>query len=434
MRKLLLIIFSIVCLGHSTRAQSKDWRSYLAEATEAEEEGHFLEAGQLYKKAWKIKPRRKAFLYDAGNAFFNARAYEEAAESFMPIHQKEKRFPLIGLKYARSLKQLGRYNEAIEAFRQFAESYKGPGKDLAQRIVDIDIEGCKMGTEKSAHPEFADISISRAPENWDSPFDDQSPLVLKDSTYFLVSKQDKSGQLFELHADNLDNGTPRPASPLPVTENRFIGSACISEDGKRIYFSKCTPYIDELGLAQEECSIFVIYSIGRKWTLPIRLDKKINAPESSSNHPFVVSMNDQEWLFFSSNRRGSLGGMDIWYSSRPLENDEFNFSQPKNCSRPLNTRGDEVTPYFRLSDSTLFFSSNAHPGYGGFDFFFSRKEKNNRWSEPENMGYPINSPANELYFRESEMSKGFFVSNRDKNNILPPKQDYDILFFSNKEE
>jgi tetratricopeptide (TPR) repeat protein len=433
MRKRHLLILSGFLLFLTATAQEAEWKSYVEQARLAEEQARHLEAAHLYRQAWNLKSGKKNLLLKAGNAFFNARAYEEAAQAFAPIRKKEGKFPLVGLKYARSLKQLGRYHEAMVALEEFAQSYKGPRQDLAQRIVDIDKEGCEMGLERSKQAEFANLRIEFSGQEINSDFDDQSPVPFADTSFLWVSRREESGRLYEQRKWSEKGQTEAlPAEALPETENRFIGSACSSEDGKRIYFTKCSSYLDPLGLAREECSIYVMYSIGKQWTLPIRLNEKINAPESSSSHPFVVTVDEEEWLFFSSDRRGSLGGMDIWCSKRPLEDEEFSFSYPENCSRPLNTRGDEITPFYRPSDSTLFFSSNAHPGFGGYDIFFSTLKPNNRWEEPQNPGYPLNSPANDLFFLEKNPSEGFLVSNRNQNEKLPPKQDYDIFSFSSE--
>lgn len=426
---LLCLVFTVV--SPELTAQKFDWKICREEAIIAEEAGDYFLAGLLFRQALDYRGGGNDLYHQAGNAFFNARAYQDAALAYQPIRKKEKKYPLIGLKYARALKQTGNYEGAREALQAFADSYKGPRADLALRIVKIDLEGCKMGMDTFLNPDFAYFELHPRLQAYNGPTDDFNPTVLPDSRLYWITEAEHKGQIIT-HKGNPSLDSNRiPAPFLLETENNYIGSFCPSSDGQRVYFSRCTKYLDELGLAKESCTLFVTYSLDTTWSMPIELDERINAKGASSNYPFVVTGKDQEWLYFSSDRRGTAGGLDIWYASRPLNPGIFEFSVPQNCGRTINSRGDEVTPWIRSGDSTLFFSSNAHAGFGGFDIFFSTKKENNTWEEPVNLGFPINSSANELYFSEPQKDFVFLVANRTQEVPPSPKRDYDMLLYKN---
>lgn len=135
----------------------------------------------------------------------------------------------------------------------------------------------------------------------------------------------------------------------------------------------------------------------------------ININNSNQTQPFLILDDYGDGiLFFSSNRVGGYGGYDLYYSI--IKN--FNFQTPINLGPIINTAGNEITPYYDLRDSTLFFSSNFHTGLGGFDIF-SSKGYLNSWQKVNNLGAPINSPFNDFYFyRNSYDFDGYITSNR----------------------
>jgi hypothetical protein len=135
----------------------------------------------------------------------------------------------------------------------------------------------------------------------------------------------------------------------------------------------------------------------------------ININNSNQTQPFLILDDYGDGiLFFSSNRLGGYGGYDLYYSI--IKN--FNFQTPINLGPIINTAGNEITPYYDLRDSTLFFSSNFHTGLGGFDIF-SSKGYLNSWQKVNNLGAPINSSFNDFYFyRNSYDYDGYITSNR----------------------
>ena len=97
---------------------------------------------------------------------------------------------------------------------------------------------------------------------------------------------------------------------------------------------------------------------------------------------------DKKQLYFASNRPGGFGGKDIWMSTRVSSG---RWGEPINLGPTINSSGDEGCPFIHPDNQTFYFNSNGHPGYGMTDLFLSKKDSNDRWQMPVNLGYPINT-------------------------------------------
>jgi outer membrane protein OmpA-like peptidoglycan-associated protein len=119
-------------------------------------------------------------------------------------------------------------------------------------------------------------------------------------------------------------------------------------------------------------------------------------------------------LFFSSNRPGGQGGKDLWYS---IKDESGKWREPVNLGEEINTSGDEMSPFIHFDGKTLYFASNGRPGMGGFDIYKTRMTNDSTWTEPQNLGYPINTYNDEMgLIIESDGQKAYFSSERDKEN------------------
>jgi outer membrane protein OmpA-like peptidoglycan-associated protein len=159
------------------------------------------------------------------------------------------------------------------------------------------------------------------------------------------------------------------------------------------------------------CKIYVSKFTNSGWGSPEQLGEGIN-DEGSNTQPFVAKVGKKEVLFFSSNRKiQSRGGYDIWYSI--IDPARGSYRRPANCGKQINTDRDEVTPYYDSRVNKLYFSSNGLSSMGGFDVF-SADGGPSRYTAVQNMGYPINTSADELYYIKDPIGKpdAYLVSNR----------------------
>jgi len=204
--------------------------------------------------------------------------------------------------------------------------------------------------------------------------------------------------------------------PIPFTdgENKFqdkdmhVGNGCFSPGGDRFYFTKCGEG-DSMIIT---CNIYVS-KFGREgWGEPTMVPIMDAGVSASNTMPYVAKVGKKEVLFFVSNRKlQSRGGYDIWYSVIDPRNESYR--RPANCGKQINTKWDEITPYYDSRVNKLYFSSNGRKSFGGFDIYEASGGPS-RYSNVKNMGYPINSSADELYFIKDPVGKpdAYVVSNR----------------------
>lgn len=174
-------------------------------------------------------------------------------------------------------------------------------------------------------------------------------------------------------------------------------------------------------------NIYLARMVNLKFYESFKLPESVNVPGYKSVNPFV-SM-DGKWLYFSSNRPGGEGGMDIW----KIELDESGnvINDAINIGRPINSELDEVTPFYHEVSSTLFFSSNGHNSIGGLDIYKAAFNKRNKaYEAPINLGLPINSSQDDAYMIwDNMLNRGFFSSDRAE---CPNGHCYDIYEVSNE--
>ncbi|MEO1260374.1 MAG: hypothetical protein AAFZ15_16375 [Bacteroidota bacterium] len=191
----------------------------------------------------------------------------------------------------------------------------------------------------------------------------------------------------------------------PAGNTTYASNMTLSVDGKTMYYTLCADS------TQNDCAIW-----SRKksyyggWEAAIKLPAHINLRGYTATQPSIGYDRDlkKKVLYFVSDRPSGKGGMDIWRSVIELDG---TYQRP--TSLPFNTRKDEVTPFFQLSEQVLFFSSNGMRGHGGFDIFSTKKIDGDQWQKVENQGAVINSEYDETYFMyHTILQKSYFASSR----------------------
>ncbi|GAA0194476.1 hypothetical protein GCM10009122_57930 [Fulvivirga kasyanovii] len=175
------------------------------------------------------------------------------------------------------------------------------------------------------------------------------------------------------------------------------GTCTLSADGRVLIFTSC---YGRKGYGS--CDLYISKKTGEEWSEPVNLGSKVNSSAWESQ-PSLSS--DGRTLYFISNRGGGVGGRDIWVS---YLDDKEQWSNPSNLGRSINTPHDEVSPFIHPNNVTLYFASNGLTGFGGFDIFYTERDDKN-WSEPKNIGYPINTSADQVsLFITSDGEKGYY--------------------------
>lgn len=385
--------------------------------------GDIYSAIDFFERYLELSPNDLKISFELALQIRKSRDYQTAKAAFKKIYDgAPEKFPLALFYYAQMQKMTGEYKEAQENFEKFRKAYKG-GKDeqLYKTLQKAEVAGCEIApammdsaldvlithldtSVNKAHVEFSPVSVSPTSMIYASLKSDKILYVASDSTEKMPVRKfytaEKSGENWK------SKGEWNSGMNL---EGVQTGNGAFSPDGKRFYFTRC----EKNFLDQVVCGIYVSKMNNGKWSAPEKLPKNINHPRFTSTQPTVgtEAKKGGEVLYFVSDRKGTKGGLDIWYAMYDARKGVFR--DPKRAGSKINTIGDEMTPYFDMETRTLYFSSEGLPGMGGQDIFKAVGEKG-KWSEPKNVGFPLNSSADDIYFVISRnREEGFFVSNRE---------------------
>jgi len=430
MTKYLVIFFTILIPFMSIAQEQADTRTdkqkklrprkKMKLANKLYEKGSYFNALTYYQEVYEKKPENVKALEKTANINYVLRDYNKAEELYKKLIDHEKglsSFPNSRYMYALMLKYNGKYDESKAAFEAFKSEYKEEDASALKKLADKHIEGCVLAKQLEAKPDRVKMEHLDVPVN--NPYTDFAPRMVtgpddivyssikSDTVINLTTSADKDYKS-KLYSGKFQ-GSTWTVTPMPAAVNKteyHSGNGVYSADGKRFYFTNCS----EGENLKMDCAIYVSEVNNGTFGEAVPVGEAINAPESSTSQPAVgVTADGKEILYFVSNRKGGQGGRDIYYAIRK---DEKSFSNAVNLGNVINTSQDEMTPYYDSNQGLLFFSSEGHANVGGFDIFKSKgKEKD--WQTPENLGFPINSSVDDIYYSVwTDKKTGYLVSNR----------------------
>ena len=392
----LLSISSIQAQNKKTEKADKlynrlEYVAAIEEYLELMEEGH----GDLYVQT------------QLANAYFNI--FEtKAAESWFSKIVEQKNDPDTYFKYAQMLKANGKQQEAKAAMDKFvalapndlrAQDYK-ENPDIVAELLNDDPK-FKLTTVKDINSKNADFG----------------PVLFKGMVYYVSAKGSKSRKYgwneqpyLDIYYAEYSGGELLNDTALEgEVQTRFNeGTVSFSPDGNTMYFTRESYFDNKFIKDDQGISTINIYSaeqIDGEWKNIKKLP--FNGKNHNTGAPAVSP--DGKYLYFSSDRTGSIGGADIWVVEILGNN---TFSEPKNLGPKINTEAREAFPYVS-KENNLYFASNGHYGFGNLDVYMvSLNEGQN--DTPRNLGAPINTGKDDFGFTIDEEQKiGFFSSNRD---------------------
>ena len=232
-------------------------------------------------------------------------------------------------------------------------------------------------------------------------FTRKQPYVNKDMVY----ETDKEMELFSYAMRSKTTGEFNKGQrmPYPFNKDGAEGGATMSIDNKHVFFTRGK---DEGG-AVLNFDIYTSDNINGEWTEAKKVEG-INDPVYWDSQPSISS--DGKTLYFASDRKGGRGGVDLYVTVKDFATGVW--SPPANMGPVINTSYDEKSAFIHSDFQTIYFSSDGHPGVGGFDIFFSKKGEDGKWGEPKNIGIPINTPRDDLgFFVSIDGHLGYFSSN-----------------------
>ncbi|MCI5057992.1 MAG: OmpA family protein [Flavobacteriales bacterium] len=351
---------------------------------------------------------------DADNAirFFNL-ALKDTTRDYVEGAFQERKAPMEMIKYLADAYHLDyKFDSAIIYYEIFlkeldAEAY------VQKNEIKEKIKMCNTAKAMVSSP--VNMDIKNLGKIINSKYDDYEAVVNADESILIfTSKRKGTGELIDDQGkyyedvyisfkDVNDKWTePKPISSS-INTNDHEASIWLSVDGQELIIYKYD--LDGQG------DLYKSRIIDGEWTVPEKLGSDINTT-NWEGHASIST--DHEYLYFSSDRPGGYGGKDIYFCKK-LPTGEWALAQ--NAGPDINTAQNEDAPFFHPDGLTLFFSSEGHGSMGGFDVFFSERIEDKTWSTPINIGYPVNSPGDDIYFYPTADGKRAYYSSLHRDGM-----------------
>ncbi len=379
--------------------------------------GNYFDAQSLYKGLNAKKPADLKVLYKLAESYRLSRDYKAAEAGYkLAIDNGDGKYPDAWYYYGLMLQMNGKYAEAKTALDKYISDKAGAGDKSMLKYAQLQSDAAAWAL--SAAPVTYKVDHLIAPVN--NYKTDYAPRVVGSTLYFSSINNDSilnsgiwvPGQMqshtytASLSGENWNNVKPLP-QPLNVA-GKHTGNASLTADGKRMYLTIC----EALAENKVSCKIYMsTLDDNGVWSKPKALGKSVNDEGSDNTHPAVAKTeNGVDVLYFTSNRSGGKGGYDIY---KVDVKHTGSAGSATSLDGTVNTEWDEITPFYYERKNLLFFSSNGRIGFGGYDNYASALGEDGKFAEAENLGSPLNSPADDMGYTSGEDKKAFyFVSNR----------------------
>lgn len=320
---------------------------------------------------------------------------------------KYARNALIYLRLGKGYLSLGNYEKALVNFETYL-NIQGIS-ETRKTEVEHEVANCRFAIDAIKNP--VEFTARRLSENINSENDEYWPSVSLDGARLVFTRLQKPASglphedFFISEMDSSGWGKATPIKEINTHENE--GAQALSSDGRLLFFTACNRP-DGNG----SCDIYYSVYNGKFWSKPKNAGIILNS-RSWDAQPTLSS--DNRYLYFSSNREGGKGKKDIWRAEllEIKENGNLRWSVPVNAGSNINTPGDEISPFFHPDNKSFYFASDYHTGMGGLDLFMAKTYDGKLFTEPKNLGFPINTFKNEQGLNiSSDGSTAFFASER----------------------
>lgn len=319
--------------------------------------------------------------------------------------------------YGVTLRANQKYDEALEAFTAFRESYSN--MDYLLTGADREIENLSYIKQQQAKEKIS-FFITPVPSTGSTSAYAMNTISSEKVVFTSVdgdtnsskNSKDFSAKLYEAISD----GTAIGATELikfSTEEGYHNGLGTFDTKGEKMFFTRWK--------VENGKTISAIYKSEKTdtgWSKPIKLPEPVNIEGTNNTQPFITT--DDKYLLFSSDRKGGIGKYDLWFA--PLDTN-LNPLLVTNMGNIVNTAEDEIAPSYHQTSRTLLYSTNGFIGMGGFDIFSAKGDfQLSNWEKPKNAGSPINSSKDELYYVSTDednlWNTGIFSSDRNTECCL----------------
>lgn len=360
-------------------------------------------------------PEKEKALMQLANCYRITGEFELAEKTYQKILKNKKTPASSYFDYGLALKASSKYTEAIASFEKYKLKNVGDSAN-ANRMI----KSCLMAQQWLDEPIEYDIKLI---EKANGPAPDFAANYYKNGIFFCSSREGSKKPLINFNGGNtapaldyyyFDISVPFDSIKDPISFPGGLnsydheGPGTFTQDYNTLYLTKTV--ISDKSKASKRLKTLQIFISKRdsadNWKTPVSA-LPFNSFNYSTGHPSISI--DGKRLYFMSDMPGGLGGTDIYYTELQKNG---SWGKPVNLGKPINTIGNELFPFID-KDSTLYFSSNMHPGMGKLDIFSSKLLSDTSWSEPQNMRPPINTIGDDFaYVKDRQGNRGILSSDR----------------------
>jgi hypothetical protein len=374
------------------------------------QKGEYGAALADYLAADSLNPSNADLNAKIGVCYLNSVSKAKCLPYFRLAHQiKKKISKRIDYFLARGYQLNSQWDSAIIEYQVALKTSISSDKDEINKCINE----CNNGNDLMQHP--VKVTFENMGPNINSPYSDLRPLVTNNGKFMVFTTRRHSNlstelspvtgeyteDIFTSHNKNGVWDTAEGIDP-PVNTVDNDEAAALSPDGNTLYLIREGRNGDIF-----KCT----YSENRGWSLPVALSDTINSIYSESSLCFS---SDGKTMYFVSSRPGGVGGKDIYTSTMK---DDSTWATPVNMGSIINTPYDEDGVFLNPDGKTLYFSSKGHNTMGGYDIFVTTLDSG-KWSEPKNLGYPINTPDDDIYFSTSDNGYyGYYARITDQSKL-----------------
>jgi hypothetical protein len=429
MLKRTILFWVIIYLSQWTGLYSQEDKQTVRQLF-VEAESFFLfeeykDALPLYQKIMRQEPENYNVLYKIGICYLNdiyqkSKSIRYLEQATLHINQdyktntyREKGAPLEVLFYLGKAYRINyMFDEAIKSFQRFKNLANTEEFDI--ELVDYEIASCQLAKDMKNNPVYF-RSMQPGP-SVNSNFAESNPIMSDDGRSLVFTRQLQFYDgVFITQKDQKGNWS----EPYNLTSDfQLDGNSLatgISNQGDEIFVYRSDEFDGNIYSSKYE---------NKKWGKLLKLNDNINTKYWESH---ASPSPDGQYLYFSSNRSGSYGGLDIFRSKKGKNG---SWGTAMNLGAVINTSFNEDVPFVSNNGQSLFFSSQGHNTMGGYDVFVSNMQVNGQWTQPKNMGYPLNTADDDLYFCPSGINSYGYLSKYDENSSKGLMDIYLVEFFN----
>jgi peptidoglycan-associated lipoprotein len=412
-RKILVTLSLSLLFITSAMAQSK----LAEEANDAFAKGFYFNAIELYKKAYTVEKKastKAELIFKVAESYRALGDMEQAEQWYERANKAQYSDPITYFYIGESLKQQGKYPEAIAAYNRYKE--KKPNDSRADAAIAICQQAQKWKDSPTRYSVDPEVMLNSPQMDFTPAFADKK----NETVVYTSTRQAATGtetdmitgenfsDLFTSTRDRLGKWSEPTKLPIAINTPGNEGAPIFNAKRTIMYFTRCPMEKKKV----YGCDIWMSKKVGANYSEPVMLPLKGSTGKDDTltvGHP-AISSNDEVLVFASNSGAGHKGGRDLYMVK--LNKDGMPIGTPVNLGADINTPKDELFPFLRF-DGSLYFASNGYPGMGGLDIYRAESTGENAWGQVANVQSPLNSAHDDFAMVfDGENDRGFFTSTR----------------------